>query len=103
VLVILDKGTIFQSVNWSDRHVCNTTGVGQVRTRCSAKGAPVQTALDAFPGKITLADLERACPGVGREMMRRVLRELQKAGKVVCSGRSPGAVWRRKGNISERE
>jgi hypothetical protein len=25
VLVILDKGTIFQSVKWSDQHVCNTT------------------------------------------------------------------------------
>jgi Domain of unknown function (DUF4158) len=27
VLVILDKGTIFQSVKWSDQHVCNTTEI----------------------------------------------------------------------------
>jgi hypothetical protein len=35
-------------------------------------------------------------------MIRRVLRELQKAGKVECLGRGPGAPWRRKGNILER-
>jgi hypothetical protein len=29
VLVILDNGTVFQSVKWSDQHVCNTTQLGE--------------------------------------------------------------------------
>ena len=76
--------------------------VGQVRTPRGAKAALVEAALDAFPGNFTLSDLERACPGVSRDMVRRVLRDLQKAGKVVCLGRGPGAAWRKKGNTLER-
>jgi Fic family protein len=76
--------------------------VGQVRTPRGAKAALVEAALDAFPGEFTLADLERASPGVSRDMVRRVLRQLQKAGKVVCLGRGPGASWRKKGNALER-
>jgi hypothetical protein len=45
---------------------------------------------------------ERACPGVSRDMVRRVLRDLQKARKVECVGRGPGALWRKKGNTSKR-
>jgi SNF2 family DNA or RNA helicase len=37
------------------------------------------------------AHLERACPGVSRDMVRWVLRQLQNAGNVVCLGRGPGA------------
>lgn len=35
-------------------------------------------------------------------MIRRVLRDLQKAGQVTCLGRGSGAPWRRKGNIPKR-
>ena len=70
---------------------------GQIKTPRGAKTALVEAAIGAFPGDFTLAELERACPGVSRDMVRRVLRELQKAGKVACLGRGPGAAWRRKG------
>ena len=43
-----------------------------------------------------LTDLERACPGVSRDMIRRVLRQLKKDGRVECLGRGPGALWRKK-------
>ena len=75
---------------------------GQVKTPRGAKTALVAAAVDAFPGDFTLAQLERACPGVSRDMVRRVLREFQKGGKVVCFGRGPGAGWRRKGSTSIR-
>lgn len=75
---------------------------GQVKTPRGAKTALVAAAVDAFPGDFSLAQLERVCPGVSRDMARRVLRELQKAGKVACLGRGPGAVWRRKGNTPIR-
>lgn len=44
--------------------------------------------------EFTLTDLERACPGVSRNMVRLVLRDIQAAGKVECLGRGPGARWR---------
>ena len=73
-----------------------------MKTSRGTKTGLVEAAIDAFPGEFTLSDLERACPGVSRDMVRRVLREIQKAGKVVCLGRGPGAAWRRKGNTLER-
>lgn len=76
--------------------------VGQVKSPRGAKTALVEAAIEAFPGEFALADLERACPGVSRDMVRRVLRALRKAGKVACLGRGPGAPWRKEGNTSKK-
>jgi len=76
--------------------------VGQMKSPRGAKTALVEASIAAFPGEFTLADLERACPGVSRDMIRRVLRDLQKSGHVTCMGRGPGAPWRRKGNTPKR-
>ncbi len=54
----------------------------------------LQAAIAGFPGEFTLGDLERACPGASRELARRVLRDLRRAGEVECHGRGPGARWR---------
>lgn len=75
---------------------------GQVKSPRGAKTVLVEAAMDAFPGEFTLADLERACPGVSHDMVRRVLRQLQKKGRVACLGRGPSAHWRRKGNTLKR-
>lgn len=69
---------------------------GQVKSPRGAKRALVEAAIDAFPGDFTLAEIERASPGVSRDMVRRVLKDLQKAGAVACLGRGPGAPWRKK-------
>ena len=37
----------------------------------------MSAAIDAFPADFTLLDLERACPGVSRDMVRRVLMDLR--------------------------
>ena len=42
---------------------------------------------------LTLASLEQKCAHASRDMVRRVLRDLQKAGKAECLGRGPGASW----------
>lgn len=76
--------------------------VGQVRSPRGAKTSLVEAAIDAFPEQFTLTDLERACPSVSRDMVRRVLRELQKAKKVECLGRGPGAAWQKKGITLKR-
>ncbi len=76
--------------------------VGQVKSPRGAKTELIESAINSFAAEFTLAAVERACPGVSRDMVRRVLRELQKARKVECLGRGPGAAWRRKGNTLKR-
>ncbi len=75
---------------------------GQIKTPRGAKTALVSAVIEAFPGDFTLADVERACPGVSRDMVRLVLREMQKKGVVTCLGRGPGATWRKKSNTPEK-
>ncbi len=45
-------------------------------------------------GEFRLSDIERACPGVGREWIRALLSDLKAEGKVSCQGKGPGARWR---------
>lgn len=45
----------------------------------------------------TVSQLEQACLGVSRNMVRRVLREQKAAGAVACEGRGPAARWTKKG------
>lgn len=71
--------------------------LGQVKSPRGAKTALIEAAVRNFTGEFTLNDLERACPGVSRDMVRRVLRDLQKSEEVECLGRGPGAAWRGKG------
>lgn len=51
----------------------------------------------ATPG-FSIRELEQACPGVSRDMVRRVLREEQAAGRLECRGKGPAATWQRRGN-----
>jgi len=70
--------------------------VGQTKTPRGAKTEWVERAVRDFSSEFSLSDLERACPGVSRDMVRRVLRALQAKGDVECLGRGPGARWRRR-------
>jgi Fic family protein len=70
---------------------------GVMESPRGAKTVLVETAVDAFPREFTLGELERACPGVSRGMVRRVLGQLQKKGRLAWLGRGPSAYWRRKG------
>jgi Fic family protein len=76
--------------------------VGQIKSPRGAKTELIESAVDSFDREFTVSDLEHACPGTSRDMIRRVLRDLQKAGKVECLGRGPGAPWRKKGNALKR-
>lgn len=70
---------------------------GQIKGPRGGKARLVEDALANLVRDFTLTDLERACPGVSRDWIRRVLRNLQKTDKVVCLGKGPGALWRNKG------
>jgi len=77
--------------------------VGEVKVPRGAKRDQVLAGIDrlaARSGGFTMSELEQTCPGVSRDMVRRVLREQQSAGAVECQGRGPGATWVRKGVIT---
>lgn len=76
--------------------------VGETASPKGAKTEMVEAAVEAMSGTFTVNDLERACPGVSRDMVRRVLRGLKEAGKVEALGRGPGALWRKRGNTLKK-
>ncbi len=70
--------------------------VGQVKAPRGGKTELIETAVASQEGAFTVTNLETACPGVSRDMIRRVLKNLQREGRVECLGRGPGAQWGRK-------
>jgi len=72
--------------------------VAKIETPRGAKTELIIEQIQKMDGEFTLSQLQSKCPGVSRDMVRKVLKDLQKLGKVVSKGRGPGARWRRKGN-----
>jgi len=68
---------------------------GQVKSPKGAKTGLVLQAIRTRQGEFRLADLERACPGVGRDWIRAILADLRKKGELSCQGRGPAARWKR--------
>lgn len=71
--------------------------VGEVKVPRGSKTDLVLVAINRFVGEFTVAQVEQACPGVSKDMVRRVLREQQNASAVECQGRGPAARWKKKG------
>jgi Fic family protein len=69
---------------------------GQIKVSRGGKTVLIQAAIEGFLGKFTRSELERACPGVSRDMVRQVLKTLQKEGKLKCLGKGPGAAWEKR-------
>jgi Fic family protein len=70
----------------------------RVGETASPRGAKTQLVLHAIrvqTGEFRLADIERVCPGVGRDWIRALLAQLRKNGAVSCTGRGPAAKWHR--------
>jgi Fic family protein len=66
---------------------------GQVKAPRGAKAELVLAAICEQPGDFRLAEIERACPGVGREWIRSLLTDLKAAGEASCRGKGPAARW----------
>jgi hypothetical protein len=69
--------------------------VGEVKAPRGSKTDLVLAAINRFTDEFTLSQLEQTCPGVSRDMIRRVLREQQSAKNVACQGRGPAARWKK--------
>src|SRR2546425_3170226 len=70
--------------------------VGQIKSPRGAKTELVEHAIETLSGEFGITDLERACPGVSRDMIRRLLRDFKAEGRIECLGRGPGAKWRKR-------
>ena len=72
--------------------------VGQIASPRGAKTEMVLAAICNQLGEFRLVDIERACPGVGREWIRALLSDLKTTGEVTCIGKGPAARWQHHGS-----
>jgi Fic family protein len=69
--------------------------VGRITPGRGSKTRQVRDAALRQVAAFAISDVERLCPGVGRDMVRLVLRQLRDEGLLVSSGVGRGAKWRR--------
>jgi Fic family protein len=67
--------------------------LGEIRDERGAKTGLVEAYVESREGHFTLGEVEQACPGVSRDMVRRVLDNLRKAGRIRCVTRGRSARW----------
>ena len=72
--------------------------VGTITKARGAKTALIEHAIDRLPSTFGIADVERTCPSVSRDMIRVVLNRLRKQGKLRCKGTGRKARWEKRGN-----
>lgn len=71
--------------------------VNQTAAPKGSKRDLIESSIESFKKDFTLGEVEKACPGVSRDMIRKVVKELRKADKIVCLGFGPGARWQKRG------
>ena len=69
--------------------------VGRTVDEKGSKEILVRAAVVEQGVEFRLVDIERACPGVGRDWIRVVLRQMKTAGELSASGHGPAARWKR--------
>jgi Fic family protein len=67
--------------------------VGEVRKRTGSKAQQVRTVVLAKQVPFSISEVEADCPGVSRETVRIVLREMSKEGLIASTGRGRSAKW----------
>lgn len=67
--------------------------IGQMKSPRGAKTEFVEAAIASFDKGFAISDLERACPGVSRDMIRIVMNRLRKQGRLKILGRGRDARW----------
>ena len=72
--------------------------LGQVAAPRGAKTQMVIDAIHKAPNTFRISELQRACPAVSIDLVRRTLRKLREAGQVECLGTGRSARWRKTGN-----
>jgi len=70
--------------------------VGQMKSPRGAKSEIIITTIKKFSGPFHVSDVQRECPGVSLDLIRRVLKDLRSSGEVECLGRGQSAKWQNK-------
>jgi Fic family protein len=71
--------------------------LGQIQSPKGEKTSLVLQAIDRTLAPFSIAELRNACPNVGVDMIRRVLKNLRSDNRVECLGRGQNAKWRKTG------
>jgi len=67
--------------------------VGTIKTGRGTKGDQIRQAIDRKLGPFSISDIEGDCPGISRDMVRVVLRQLRDEGVIKAQGKGRGAKW----------
>ena len=67
--------------------------VGTVTTGYGSKTEQIKLAVERRTGPFAISDIERECPGISRDMIRHVLRQLRDEGRIQSTGVGRGAKW----------
>jgi len=69
--------------------------VGTIRLGRGTKTDQIKQAISRRIAPFAISDIEADCPGISREMVRKVLRELRDSGDIKLQGMGRGARWRK--------
>ncbi len=69
--------------------------VGQFTSPKGAKTELIMSAINGAIGLFRIADIQKQCPGVSVDMIRRVMKTLQASGIIKCLGRGQNAQWQK--------
>jgi len=69
--------------------------MGQLKAPRGEKTALIEAAIGRQPGDFAVSDLQNECPGVGVDLIRRVLKRQKETSQLTCLGRGPAAKWRK--------
>ena len=72
--------------------------LGEMSQPKGEKTEMVKNAVAGFPGNFSVADIQKKCPGVGIDTIRRALKDMQRLNIVECVSRGAGAKWQKTGN-----
>jgi len=67
--------------------------LGLIKSPCGEKTGTVISAVENAQKRFSVADLQKACPHVSLDMIRRVLKDMQEAGRIQCIARGKHALW----------
>ena len=69
--------------------------LGRISAPRGEKTDMIIRVIERSQGPFRIADLQRQCPGVSIDMIRRVLKNLRAEGRIACLGRGQDAQWQK--------
>ena len=69
--------------------------VGYISKGKGSKTGIILETIDSFQNEFTIQDIQKNCPVVGIDLIRKTLARLKKRKKIACIGRGPMAKWKK--------